>query len=142
MSSPYDFLKPEEIAAITLLEKNGFECFVQARIGPARTLKTGARVHGIRGGKRFALALGLRSLEAREGETKLEEPEESEEAQGETTGEDAEGEKPISEMSRHELIDAVADIPGAGNPSRMKTDLLVEILTKYREGTFNPSDYE
>lgn len=134
MHNPYDFLKPEEIAAITLLEKNGFECFVSSRIGPARHLKNGHRVPGMNGGKRFDLALGIRSLTDREGK--------GQKGKDKAEEEKAEEENDPESMNRGQLIDAVAQIPGIGNPSRMKTSILKEILTKYQAGTLNPSDYE
>ena len=134
--NPYDYLKPEEIAAIGILEKGGFELFTEAKIEDVRELKTGSRRRTFRNSGRYQLIIAFKKLSEREGRTNP--------GRGGAAADTDAGppdEKPVDEMTRQELISAVAEIEGAPNPSRTKTDDLKQILMDFRAGVFDPSKY-
>jgi hypothetical protein len=108
---------------LNILEKNGFELFVQAKLGPARNIKTGARIPGLGTNRKFDLVIALRKISTND------------------QLKDNKKRTEIDNLTRGELIEAVSKIDGIGNPAIKKNETLKEILTKFRDGNLNLSDY-
>jgi hypothetical protein len=141
MSTIYDFLKPEEIAAINVLEKNGFKVVANSKVIAGRELKSGKRIARNFYSSNHDLVVCLKSLKNREQPQSLDEAGiagakagAQARAQAQATPEaQISGDTALDDMSRADLISEAKKIDGIGNPATMKTEVLKELIAKNKQ---------
>jgi len=127
-----DFLSDEEKSAIEVLIAGGFVAFTEAKIDNVRELGTGMRRRTFRNRGRYQLVLACRDLKGRQPpETVLETAAEADTT--ELPKEEAAEIKPVSEMTKAELLAEAKGYEDITGEYKMDKAELVEAVQAQRE---------